>query len=57
MVDPGGNWLRFYRSGATESMDDESDDEKPPRTGLARVVDESARELIAATRSRIAGDA
>ena len=57
MVGPGGNGLRFYRSGATESADDESDDEEPPQTGLVRVIDESARELIAATRSRIAGDA
>jgi catechol 2,3-dioxygenase-like lactoylglutathione lyase family enzyme len=36
VVDPGGNWLRFYRSGATE---DES-----PRTGLGRVIDVAARQ-------------
>jgi catechol 2,3-dioxygenase-like lactoylglutathione lyase family enzyme len=36
IVDPGGNWLRFYRSGATE---DES-----PRTGLGRVIDVAARQ-------------
>jgi hypothetical protein len=35
VVDPGGNWLRFYRSGATE---DES-----PRTGLGRAIDVAAR--------------
>lgn len=36
IVDPGGNWLRFYRSGAAE---DES-----PRTGLGRVIDVAARQ-------------
>ncbi len=36
VVDPGGNWLRFYRTGATE---DES-----PRTGLGRVIDVAARQ-------------
>ncbi len=36
IVDPGGNWLRFYYSGATE---DES-----PRTGLGRVIDVAARQ-------------
>ena len=35
VVDPGGNWLRFYRSGATE---DESH-----RTGLGRAIDVAAR--------------
>ena len=36
VVDPGGNWLRFYRSGAAE---DES-----PRTGLGRAIDVAARQ-------------
>lgn len=36
VVDVGGNWLRFYRSEATE--DEES------RTGLARVIDVAARQ-------------
>lgn len=36
VVDAGGNWLRFYRSGATE--------DEEPRTGLARVIDVAARQ-------------
>lgn len=36
VVDVGGNWLRFYRSGATE--------DEEPRTGLARVIDVAARQ-------------
>lgn len=37
VVDPGGNWLRFYRTGASEDEDQE-------RTGLARVIDVAARQ-------------
>jgi hypothetical protein len=36
VVDVGGNWLRFYRTGADET------EEK--RTGLARVIDVAARQ-------------
>lgn len=36
VIDPGGNWLRFYRSGAAE--------DETPRTGLARVIDVAARQ-------------
>ncbi|HEY3338086.1 MAG TPA: VOC family protein [Propionicimonas sp.] len=36
VVDPGGNWLRFYRSGVAG---DES-----PRTGLGRAIDVAARQ-------------
>lgn len=36
LVDPGGNWLRFYRLGDTEN-------DQPPTTGLARVVANAAR--------------
>jgi hypothetical protein len=39
VVDVGGNWLRFYRTGATED-----DAEDQGRTGLARVVDVAARQ-------------
>jgi catechol 2,3-dioxygenase-like lactoylglutathione lyase family enzyme len=35
IVDPGGNWLRFYGSGAAE--------DEPSRTGLGRVIDVAAR--------------
>jgi catechol 2,3-dioxygenase-like lactoylglutathione lyase family enzyme len=38
VVDPGGNWLRFYRIGATE------DDPEEQRTGLGRVIDVAARQ-------------
>jgi catechol 2,3-dioxygenase-like lactoylglutathione lyase family enzyme len=38
VVDPGGNWLRFYRAGETEETAEER------RTGLARVVDTAARQ-------------
>lgn len=37
VVDPGGNWLRFYRSDASE-------DEEPRAEGLARVVEAAARQ-------------
>jgi catechol 2,3-dioxygenase-like lactoylglutathione lyase family enzyme len=37
VVDVGGNWLRFYRTGASE-------DEDQDRTGLARVIDVAARQ-------------
>jgi catechol 2,3-dioxygenase-like lactoylglutathione lyase family enzyme len=36
VVDVGGNWLRFYRTGATE--------DEPPRTGLGRAIDVAARQ-------------
>ena len=36
VVDSGGNWLRFYRSGATE--------DQSRRTGLGRVIDVAARQ-------------
>ncbi|PJJ62307.1 VOC family protein [Compostimonas suwonensis] len=36
VVDVGGNWLRFYRSGASE--------DEPARSGLGRVVDVAARQ-------------
>jgi hypothetical protein len=39
VVDVGGNWLRFYRTGASED-----DVEDQSRTGLARVVDVAARQ-------------
>jgi hypothetical protein len=39
IVDPGGNWLRFYRADASE---DDAEDQS--RTGLARVVDVAARQ-------------
>jgi len=39
VVDVGGNWLRFYRTGATE---EDSVDEA--RSGLSRVVDVAARQ-------------
>ena len=38
VVDPGGNWLRFYRTGATE------DDPAERSEGLARVVEVAARQ-------------
>ena len=38
VVDPGGNWLRFYRTGAAE------DDPGEQRTGLGRVIDVAARQ-------------
>ncbi len=38
VVGPGGNWLRFYRAGATE------DDPEEQRTGLGRVIDVAARQ-------------
>jgi catechol 2,3-dioxygenase-like lactoylglutathione lyase family enzyme len=38
VVDSGGNWLRFYRSGAHEETPDEM------RKGLARVIDVAARQ-------------
>jgi hypothetical protein len=39
VVDPGGNWLRFYKLGDTEG---DANREKP--TGLARVIDNAARQ-------------
>jgi len=36
VVDPGGNWLRFYVTGATE--------DEPPRSGLGRSIDVAARQ-------------
>lgn len=38
VVDVGGNWLRFYRTGASE------DDQSERRSGLARVIDVAARQ-------------
>ena len=38
VVDVGGNWLRFYRTGATEEAPEER------RVGLARVIDVAARQ-------------
>jgi catechol 2,3-dioxygenase-like lactoylglutathione lyase family enzyme len=38
LVDPGGNWLRFFRSGETED-----DGGAEAATGLERVVDNAAR--------------
>lgn len=35
-VDVGGNWLRFYATGASE--------DEVPRTGLGRVIDVAARQ-------------
>ena len=37
IVDTGGNWLRFYRTGASE-------DSEEARTGLGRVVEVAARQ-------------
>lgn len=42
VVDPGGNWLRFSRLGATEEEDDSAGS-----TGLARVIDNAARQADA----------
>lgn len=39
LVDPGGNWLRFYAAGS-----DGGETAEPRRTGLARVVDVAARQ-------------
>ena len=39
VVDAGGNWLRFYRAGATED-----DPEEQGRTGLGRAIDVAARQ-------------
>lgn len=36
VVDVGGNWLRFYGTGASENEE--------PRTGLGRVIDVAARQ-------------
>jgi catechol 2,3-dioxygenase-like lactoylglutathione lyase family enzyme len=36
VVDVGGNWLRFYATGASE--------DEAPRTGLGRVIDVAARQ-------------
>lgn len=38
-VDVGGDWLRFYATGASE--------EEAPRTGLGRVIDVAARQGVA----------
>ena len=39
VVDPGGNWLRFSRLGDTEE-----DAKKAPSSGLARVIENAARQ-------------
>ena len=51
VVDPGGNWLRFSKLGDTE---DEA--RKEPSTGLARVVENAARQGDARGHDRDALD-